>query len=286
MINPQFQSPGMSPFARQEPLLSADNWNQKRAYQMAKHSFTLPLDQSLVIESRIAATRLEMTQAFRLTYQSYVQSNLIERNRFQMRVSPYHLLPTSHVFIAVVRSATRHEVVCTLSLIGDGELGLPLECCYQDEVASLRNHGLRIAEVSCLAFACRHSVRASGVRPFWRVFLELNRLVADFAQANQIDGLVIATHPRHARFYQRMMGFKQIGGITAFPTVRNSPAVACCMEFRQVHRQRPPCYDAIFGGQPDPRTWLGAEPISTDDRNHFRKVASAVEHWIPFDAPS
>src|SRR5262245_36520503 len=66
---------------------------------------------------KIAASRPDREAAFRLVYQAYRRVDLMEPNEFGMRVTPYHLLPTSDVFIAMLDEA----VICTLSLIGDGE---------------------------------------------------------------------------------------------------------------------------------------------------------------------
>ena len=92
------------------------------------------------LQCRIAADRREREAAFRLLHDSYAHSGLIQPNPYGMRVTPYHLLHTTEVFVA----ALRDEVICTFSLVGDGELGVPMEAIYPELIAERRAAGIRI----------------------------------------------------------------------------------------------------------------------------------------------
>ena len=82
------------------------------------------------IRCRIARTREEREAAFRLVYSSYLRSGLGEMNSHEVRVTPYHLLPTTEVFIAEYRN----EVIFTMSLVADGAMGVPMEHVYGEEI--------------------------------------------------------------------------------------------------------------------------------------------------------
>ena len=99
------------------------------------------------ITYKIANRRRELELAFRRVYESYVRTGLIEPNCFRMRITPHHLLPTTDVIVSLLR----REVMCTISLVRDSELALPMEMIYGPEVARRRDQGLRLAEASCLA---------------------------------------------------------------------------------------------------------------------------------------
>jgi len=187
--------------------------------------------------NRVAATRNEMEQAFQLVYESYLRSGLCRDNPHRMRVTPYHLLPTTTVFNAVLDDS----VISTMTLIADGELGLPMESMYGELVAQRRAEGIRIGEVSCLA-----DRRASHKR-FMEIFYKLSRLLGQFARFHGLDQILIVVHPRHAPFYQRFLKFEPVGGLTACPHVENNPAVALCLDFAHVDRTRPTGYDSYFG---------------------------------------
>src|SRR5438067_7098467 len=97
---------------------------------------------------RIAGTRDARVGALELVYRKYVDAGLIQPNRFKLRVTSYHLLPTTSIFVAVVRA----RVICTMTLVGDGKLGLPMASIYPAEVFERRRKRISIGEVSCLAF--------------------------------------------------------------------------------------------------------------------------------------
>src|SRR5690349_3288310 len=92
---------------------------------------------------RLARGTEERMGAFQLIHAAYVRAGLGEPNLVGMRVTPYQILPTSQIFVGMLRD----EVVSTVSLIGDGELGLPMQSMFPDEVSQLREEGERVAEV-------------------------------------------------------------------------------------------------------------------------------------------
>ena len=217
---------------------------------------------------RVATFHHERLSAFSLVYQRYREAGLIESNPFKIRVTPFHLEPTTTVFVG----RARRELYCTVTLVKDGCLGLPMEAIFSSEIDEQRSKGLSLAEVSCLAFRVGLSRSQS-----WSLFLGLNRLLAQFARRNGVDALVIATHPRHLHIYERMMGFVQFGSARTYPRVRNNPAVAGCLEFVQVDRNHPPAWDAIFS-QPIPDWQLDVcSTASTAEYRRLREAADSVD---------
>lgn len=100
------------------------------------------------ITFKAAETKEEWEAAFRLLHDTYVQSGTMTANQSGMRVSKYHALPTTVVFIALWRK----RVVGTVSIIQDSFFGLPIEekldlsGCRKNkkimvEIASLAVHG-------------------------------------------------------------------------------------------------------------------------------------------------
>ncbi|MFC2176272.1 long-chain N-acyl amino acid synthase [Bacteroidota bacterium] len=188
------------------------------------------------IEYRIATCREEREAAFRLVYRSYLEAGLGQPNRYQMRVTPYHLLQSTEVFVAVLRG----ETIFTVSLISDGQLGLPMENVYDQEVRQRREQGLRVGEVSCLAD------RRSKYRKCFPVFLRLCRLTAQYAWHQGLDQLLVAVHPRHARFYQRFMDFQRIGPERSYPSVQNRPAIALSLDLVRLRQEAGKGYETLF----------------------------------------
>jgi hypothetical protein len=214
------------------------------------------------IVCKVADTLSEKRSAFELIYEAYLCTGLGEPNPFGVRITPYHLLPTTDVFIAVHQG----EVVLTFTLVGDGDLGLPIESVYGEEVARLRQRGVRCAEVSCLA-----DRRKQLNGEFFSCFIELSRMVVQYSHRRGLDGLLVAAHPKHGRFYRRLMGFTAVGGEKSYPAVRNRPAVALYLDFAGLPKTRPDCHKLFFDN-PFPSWQLRSRPISKTERSHFEPM--------------
>jgi len=200
------------------------------------------------LELTLARTQKDLTSAFHLLYDAYVHAGIAEPNEGHVRVTPFHLLPTTEVVVGKLRD----EVVSTVTITGDAEFGLPMESMYGGEIRSLRRAGYRLAEVGC--FADR---RASPVR-FVEMFACLASLAIQVAIARGYDGIVAATHPRHARFYQRWFGLRQFGNQTNCPYACGNPAVALYLDIHQASTYQQPrssCLPSFNEYQLKPTTW-------------------------------
>lgn len=215
---------------------------------------------------KVAASRTEREGAFQLVYRSYLRAGLCSPCANQMRVTPYHLLPSTDVFVGVLRG----EVISTLSLVRDGELGLPMESVYGDEVERRRAQGLRLAEVSCLADRRKEPAR------FFGLFCDLSRLMTQMAAAEGIDQLLIAVHPRHARMYARAMAFQQIGDVRDYPLVNGNAAVALTLDLEWCRTQQPQIWNRFVGPEL-PESVIRSRPISSADIKYFASVAGSLD---------
>jgi N-acyl amino acid synthase FeeM len=249
---------------------------QTRSLQLTSRLNHHPALQRTTIDGvtyKVANCREERETAFRLLYQAYTQAGLMEANRYQMRVTPYHLLATTDVFVAIHQG----EVICTLSLIGDGEHGVPMESIYPEEIQQLRDRNVQFGEVSCLAD------RRQYVADFLPVFVNLSGLVMQHARYNGIKQLLIVVHPRHERFYGRLLGFERIGSEKSYPSVCDKPAVACKHQFDRLDQRRYPLYDQIYGATYS--AWeLLPQPMLAADRDYFRPAMELSGCYIPMAA--
>ncbi len=214
---------------------------------------------------RTASEPREVRAALGLVYNSYVRCGLIEPNPFRMRVTPFHLLDTTEVFIGVIGG----EVACTMTLVGDGEMGLPMESIYSEEVAWRRMNGAPVAEVSCLADRRQSLVRSMPV------LIQVMSLMAQCARQRGVDELLIAVHPRHAPFYERFIGFEVVGQQKAYQQVCNKPAVALALDLTQLAAIHPRAYKRFFGSR-FPGEELQYRPMSDELRAELREVVEAT----------
>lgn len=214
------------------------------------------------IAFKIAENRDERSAAFRLVYHAYIRAGLIEPNPAGLRVTPYQLQPSCDIFIASLRD----EVISTVSLIADGPQGLPMESIYADEISRLRETGLQFGEVSALADRRRQLSRTLPV------FVRMMRLMVQNAHRKGLDRLLVAVHPRHARFYQRFLSFKLLAEERTYPLVCNHPAVALYLDFNEIHRDRPPNYELFFGDRLSDEQ-VAPRPMPASDAEHFAEAA-------------
>lgn len=217
------------------------------------------------IELSIARSRSELEDAFRLVHHSYVRAGLDAPNSLGMRLTKFHLLPTTQVMLAKKAGLP----IATASLILDEQLGLPAEAIYGEEIDGLRRRGLRLGEVGSLA-DCRESVTR-----FIHMFRRLTTLIAQAGEFRGCNALIATTHPKHARFYIRQLGFEQFGEYRECPYVQGKPAVALVLDFEK--QKGTPAHDHLFG-QKYTAEELASYHWDEDTRQYFTSIFQQI-HW-------
>ncbi len=259
---------------REEPEVAIRNSTSRAALSALSARSKLHRECTTIdgITYKIASCREEREAAFRLVYDAYTQGGLIDSNPYEMRVTPFHLVATTDVFIA------RHEgnVVYTLTLVSDDFAGLPMQSIYASEIDERRKNGCYLAEVSCLASRQDYFSRSRMLD----VFVQLLGLTCQYCRRNDIDRLLIAIHPRHSRFYRRLLGVEQIGEVKQYACVRDHPAVACEHDFVRMDQERYPMYDRIYGHLFH-RAELLRQPMLDDDREYFRPASKFCLSNLP-----
>ena len=204
-------------------------------------------------------------------YRSYLETGLGVPNAFKLRVTPFQLLETSQIFVATERHTAQlfprlsvlssigraremdtvdDAVNMTVTLVGQGRLGLPMESMFGEEVHELRRQGRQLAEVTCLADSIRDPRRSL------QTFTELTRAMAQSARYQGVQNLLINVHPRHARFYIRYFGFRPLSDRVAnCPHVKDLPAVGLNLDFELYDLEKPRSWHQIFG------CWLPRESL-------------------------
>ena len=188
------------------------------------------------VEVTLARTPDDLAAAFRLLHDSYVRAGLDTPNERRLRITPYHLLPSTEVFVAKLQG----EVIATITMVADTQqAGLPLDAMYRDDVNQLRDSGRRLAEIGCMAD------RRESPAQFLKLFGEFSKLSAQVATARGIDALVGATHPRHARFYIRSLGYESFAGIKECTYAQGNLAVGLVQDFQRIEGTK--VHDRLFG---------------------------------------
>jgi hypothetical protein len=107
----------------------------------------------------------------------------------------------------------------TLTLNIDAGNGLLADQLYKAEIDSFRskNHERKVCEVSKFVFRCN-----TGSKEIFALLFHTAYIYAHLI--HDVDGAFIEINPRHAFFYRRMLGFRQIGDERRCPRV-DAPAM-------------------------------------------------------------
>lgn len=161
-----------------------------------------------------------------MLYHSFHRSGLCPGNPAELRVLPYHLSPQTQVFVGEHQG----QVCGTISLVLDEGSGLPLEGVFRDSVQPIRDSGRRVAEFASLAIDPAYPQSKT------KSFSQLTSTAVAFARHHGVDELLAAVHPRHARFYQRVMGFRCLSDVVPYAGVLDHPAVLIAVSINEVDR--------------------------------------------------
>ena len=171
---------------------------------------------------RKASSFEDYISCFGLLHDVYVQAGFITPSIPPLRIIPHHADPEAMVFMGCLANDQAENMpIYTASMFPDNKQGLPMDSGFKRQVDVLRNQGLRLVEVGCLA---SHPVYRKGDK---MISMLGNRMLVSYAiQALHADALVITVHPKHLKIYEDIFLFKKIGEVQSYSYVNNNPAVA------------------------------------------------------------
>lgn len=179
------------------------------------------------IEFRLAHSRLDLYSSFRLLQQRYVAAGL-SAGKQPIRVENFHFWRQSQVCVAIKSG----RIVGCLTLVRPGPFGLPSEHSHP-EVLGAVPAGAAVGEVTSFAISNDCGLHSLDI------FLGLTQLVQRFGLFNEVEYFFAVVHPRHAKFYQRAIGFKVISDEVPCERVEGSPGVALMVKLDESELCRP-----------------------------------------------
>ena len=200
---------------------------------------------------KIAETEAELEASFRLLHDAYVASNFMASHPNNLRVTPYHALPTTTTLCALYDG----EVVGTISLIREGVFGFPMQQAF--DLQDIRKKGGQITEVSALAVHPRFR------RTVGTVVLPLMKFMYGYCTRYfDTRHLVIAVNPSHIAFYESLLLFQRLQDqeVENYGFVNGAPAVGAVLDLSEAPDLMRQAYAAKAGTKRDLATYfLGTE---------------------------
>ncbi|CAM4018667.1 GNAT family N-acetyltransferase [Roseateles saccharophilus] len=195
-------------------------------------------DPDLRLELKVAETREELEDCFRILHDAYVASGFMKPDPSGMRVTIYHALPTTTTLCAKWEG----RVVGTISMIREGVFGFPLQSVFDLEQVR-RQHG-QIAEISALAV--HPEFRKTG----GAVLFPLMKFMREYCvKMFDTRHLVIAVNPDRIDLYEALLFFERLrdAPVAEYDFANGAPAVGATLDlqsagavFRRGYRGRPP----------------------------------------------
>jgi hypothetical protein len=176
----------------------------------------------------------EYKQAMHLVYREYCDAGLILPQPSEVRASPFHLVPSTRVFVALTPAPQR--VAATLTLIEDSPMGLPMDKVYHEELNNLRLSDHRLVEFSMFAADKDITQVEMGftIRQRQILLYHVFRSLFDYLRVEtQATTQVECHHPAHDAFYAKLNG-RGMGNMRFHAGVKGNPALARYFPFHEL----------------------------------------------------
>ncbi|MGN6702615.1 MAG: N-acyl amino acid synthase FeeM domain-containing protein [Burkholderiaceae bacterium] len=121
------------------------------------------------------------------------------------------------------------SLVGTVTISLDSRAGLLADSVFKGEIDAHRARGARICELTKLAFTPGIDSKFAFASLFHLCFIYARRM-------NDCTDAIIEVNPRHRLYYERMLGFKQLGELRSNPRV-DAPAYLLWLELDYMEKQ-------------------------------------------------
>ncbi len=218
----------------------------------------------LPLDVRIATGRPMLTAAYELVYRIYLGKGYIAPSPGRIVYQQVFGLPTSRTIVA---TDAADEVMGTLTVVGDNDLGLTIERAFAEQVGGLRDRRRRIAEITSLA------VESAAPFPKRAVFFALTQFAMNYGFHQQYDDMLMAIHPRHYRYYWHVFRAVPLGPCRPHPAVQGHPAICASIHAHDLKQNMAEEIRRQYFSVPVQPHRFAGPPIGSADHAHFCRRA-------------
>lgn len=148
-----------------------------------------------VLRLKIASEKEEFIRSYRIVYDVYSKMGVIPENSINMKLNVFNTLPGTKTLL--IKEA--EDILSTLTIIEDSELGLPCDAQFKKEIDVFRNQGLKILELG--AYAANENSRKTN--PLLAV--ELLKAAYAYADLNGIDIVLGGVNSKYKPLYKKIL---------------------------------------------------------------------------------
>ncbi|MBL7555218.1 MAG: hypothetical protein JNM24_05290 [Bdellovibrionaceae bacterium] len=186
---------------RERPLVRAlfDALPDSLRFSYMRNQLKIPKSLDKRFKFRVARTQDELSEAYKILHESYLEKGYTKPNDTGMRIVKYFALPTTTTLIALFDD----RVVGTISIIRRSTFGIPMESSF--DIGAVLDDNKVIAEISSLAIDSRFREKRGAL------FLPLLKFFWEYVCTYmRLDALVITVNPSMTDFYEGFLGFKRM----------------------------------------------------------------------------
>lgn len=196
--------------------------------QLIRHAVRFDRIEDTAITCQRATSFEDLTRSFQILHHAYVESGFMKPHPSGMRITKYHLLPSTLVL------TVKHWdlVIGTVTLIRDSAWGLPVEeLCSLDD---WRDRKVPLYEISALAID-RTFRYESGIY----LFPLLRALYQTLAQLSDNPAVFVSVNPKHWDFYQALFAFRKATdqSFSNYSFVEGAPAEVGFLRLDETYRE-------------------------------------------------
>jgi len=237
------------------------------------------------IEYRVARTRGELEESYRLVYNEYLKRSYVNENDSKLHLSLFNLLPEATTFVAL----SNNEILATATVIPDTCFGLPMDDLYKPELDTLRQSGNKLCEISMLA--SNTSIFKEGTplllnaRKMFLIYYLFKYILDYTIKYLNLDYICIAVNPKHEMTYDNLL-FENLGGLKSYDKVNGAPAIGKCLNLKTIKENcarlnKSKIYQLFFSHETADANFLNKIKLSLDDIEYFFVKKTSVLAKIP-----
>lgn len=200
--------------------------NQVR-FSYMRDQLKIPEQLDSAFTFKVATTQEELSAAYRILHESYLEQGYTKPNESGMRIVKYFALPSTTTLIALYNK----NVVGTISIVRRGSFGLPMENTFN--LAESIDKNKVIAEISSLAIDAKFRKNRGAL------FLPLLKFFWEYIQdCMKLDAIVITVNPSMSDFYEAFLNFKRLKNaeVTGYSFANGNPGVGLWMDVQDAPR--------------------------------------------------